>query len=240
MDKNDDVNPAPTAIYNDSAYLQKNAQWHAEDSPYKASFVVAAIERKKLQFVSCADIGCGAGLVTELMAKHFPRQRFVGYELSPDAQQFWSQRQTLTNLVLSGDDLLKSQEIYELIVCLDVFEHVEDYFGFLRLLRKRGKQFVFNIPLDMNVFKLAIGGIRHAREEVGHLHYFNEYSAIHTLEDCGYRILDQHLSVAFLANPPRNLRQWAILPLRLLSLMFGKRFASRFFGGISLVVTATA
>lgn len=238
MDKNNDPTPAPTAIYSDGEYLQNNAQWHAEDSPYKASVVISAIERSQVRFAACADIGCGAGLVTELLATNFPERKFVGYELSADAQQFWKQRRQLPNLRLSCDDLLASDSDYDLIVCLDVFEHIEDHFGFLRALRKRGRQFVFNIPLDMNIVKLATGGIRHAREEVGHLHYFNQYSAIHTLQDCGYRIIDQHLSVAFLANPPRNLRQWAVLPLRLLSLVFGKRFASRVFGGISLVVTA--
>jgi hypothetical protein len=117
---------------------------------------------------------------------------------------------------------------------------VEDYFGFLRNLRTKGKTFVFNVPLDMNVMKIVTPGIKFAREEVGHLHYFNRYTALRTIEDTGYRIRDWYLSPGFTSTMPRNIRQAAILPIRLLSLMFGKRFASTVFGGISLVVTATA
>jgi hypothetical protein len=39
---------------------------------------------------------------------------------------------------------------------------------------------------------------------------------------------------------PRNIRQAAILPIRLLALIFGKKFTSRLLGGVSLVVTASA
>ena len=89
----------------------------------------------------------------------------------------------MDNLSFVVDDLVESPEQFDLVICLDVIEHVEDYFGFLRKLRGRGKYFVFNIPLDMNVMKLVTPGIRYAREEVGHLHYFNRYTALQALKD---------------------------------------------------------
>ncbi len=129
---------------------------------------------------------------------------------------------------------------YDWIVCLDVIEHVEDYFGFLRSLRSTGRTFIFNIPLDMSVLKIITPGIRYAREEFGHLHYFNRYTAIRTLQDCGYTIRDAKLTVPYVATMPRRIRQWLALPFRLLALSLGKTFASKVFGGISLVVTAAA
>ena len=51
-------------------------------------------------------------------------------------------------------------------------------------------------------------------------------------------IKDSFLSPAFLATLPRNGRQLAVLPFRLLTLAFGKSFASKVFGGQSLVVYA--
>jgi hypothetical protein len=90
----------------------------------------------------------------------------------------------------------------------------------------------------MSAMKVLTSGIRYAREEVGHLHYFSQYSAIETLKDCGFIIKSSYLSVAFLKIPPRNIRQLMILPIRLCSLVFGKAFAAKVFGGISLVVYA--
>ena len=119
-----------------------------------------------------------------------------------------------------------------------MFEHIEDYFGFLKELKNSSNRFIFNIPLDMNVMKILTNGIKLARIEVGHLHYFSEYTAIETLKDSGYIIKDSFLSPAFLSILPRNGRQLAVLPFRFLSLAFGKSFGSKVFGGQSLVVYA--
>jgi SAM-dependent methyltransferase len=232
--------PELRSIYEDGSYLELNRSWHQEDSPYKAGLVSKAISRNNIQFASCGDVGCGAGLVTELLAREFPSSSFEGFELSNDAEKFWKARRSLDNLAFRVDNILELQQVFDLVICLDVFEHVEDYFGFLRKLRTRGRHFIFNIPLDMNVMKLVTPGIKFAREEVGHLHYFNRYTALQALIDTGYKIQDSYLSSAFTATMPRNVRQAAILPIRLLSLAFGKKWASTLFGGMSLVVTAGA
>lgn len=232
--------PDLRTIYADGSYLESNKNWHQEDSPYKAKLVSKAISRNKIQFTTCADVGCGAGLVTELLAKEFPTSTFEGLDLSNDAEEFWKTRLPLNNLSFKNENILDSKDRFDLVVCLDVFEHVEDYFGFLRKLSTKGKYFVFNIPLDMNVMKMLTPGIRFAREEVGHLHYFNHYTALQALADTGYKIRDSYLSPAFTSTMPRNVRQAAVLPIRLLSLALGKRFASTMFGGMSLIATASA
>lgn len=232
------VGQAVNEIYRDGTYLAHNQGWHQEDSPYKAGLVSAAIERAALTFSSCGDVGCGAGLVTELLSAEYPHSSFTGFDLSNDAMQFWSERSSRANLQYRNMEIGASGTKFDLVLCLDVFEHVEDYRGFLRALRNSGRHFIFNIPLDMNVVKLLTSGIRLAREEVGHLHYFNAYSALRTLVDTGYRLVDVHYAAAFLAVPPRSLRQTLMLPLRLASLIAGKRIASTLFGGVSLVVVA--
>jgi hypothetical protein len=199
-------------IYDNGEYRRGHETWHAEDSPYKAGLVAGAILRNRLAFDECVDVGCGAGLVTELLARRFPGQRFVG--------------------------LLDCAPVYDLALCLDVFEHVEDYFGFLRKLRARARTVIFNIPLDMNVLKV-LSGMPHAREKVGHLHYFSRYTALKTLEECGYRIVEEKLAVPYFSTMPRSARQWAILPVRMLGLLCGRDLASRVLGGASLLVTAS-
>ena len=225
-------------IYDNEEYLDKNINWHQEDSPYKSSFVKRIIEKNNLTFHTCLDLGCGAGLVTECLAREFPEKNFIGNDFSADAKRFWKKRMQLSNLSFSNNDLFSSKEIYDLVVCLDVFEHIEDYYSFLRKIRNFGENFIFNVPLDMNVMKVLTNGIQYTREEVGHLHYFNEYTALETLKDCGYEIVDNFLSTSFLSIPPRNKKQLAVLPFRLLTLCFGKSFASRLFGGQSLVILA--
>jgi hypothetical protein len=82
----------------------------------------------------------------------------------------------------------------DLLLLIDVFEHVEDYMGFLRKLANRARWFVFHIPLDMHVSGLLRDRQLHARQQVGHLHYFSRATALATLTDTGYRVVDQELT----------------------------------------------
>lgn len=224
------------SIYNDGTYLKNNSDWHLDNSPYKASLVAKAISRSGASFNSCVDVGCGAGMVTKILSSQFPQKQFFGYDISRDATIFWNDS-TGHNVQFKLVNLLETKDKFDLAICLDVFEHVEDYIGFLKSLRNHAEQFVFNIPLDMNVIKL-VTGLRSAREDVGHLHYFNAYTAIATLEHCGYQIQDQFLSAGFKASRPTTFKQALVMPVRLLMTVFGSKIAAKWFGGYSLVVTA--
>ena len=187
--------------YNDGTYLNHNQHWHQEDSPYKAGLVMQMLRRSYRDFKTCADVGCGAGRVTSILAKTFSDKEFHGFDTSKDAARFWSEN-AAANLTFSLQNIFDVEETFDLVLCLDVFEHVDDYIGFLRLLRKRGSNFVFNIPLDMSAAKLLTGGLRFVRDEVGHLHYFNAYTAAETLKYAGYKIEHTFLS----AMPSRILQ----------------------------------
>jgi SAM-dependent methyltransferase len=224
-------------IYSDSTYLQQNQTWHEEDSPYKVGLISRMIEKHGLAFASIADIGCGAGLTTELMALKYPNAEVHGYDVSPDAASFWSNRNA-GNLRYFTADYASLDRRYELATCLDVFEHVEDYYGFIRSISHNSDYIIFNVPLDMSVIKLVTSGIRRARETVGHLHYFNEYTATETIKDCGLEIVDKFLANPHLASPPRHVLQWAMRLPRMILALISKRLCTTLLGGHSLVVLA--
>lgn len=225
-------------IYNEGTYLKHNANWHQEDSPCKAELVAGLLG--SMQARSVIEAGCGAGEVIRILSERFPDVQFAGYDVSKDAAAFWAGKES-ANLKYSCSDLLDSDIQADVVLCLDVFEHVEDYMGFLKRLRSHGSYFIFNVPMDMCVMKLLSGGLRYAREEVGHLHYFNEWSAKATLIDCGYKIETAKLSAAFLKVPPRNFRQaLAVVPRILAHFLLGSSLACKLLGGYSLIVGAKA
>ena len=182
-----------TTIYTDGTYLRNNPDWHADDSAWKAGHVAGILERNAIVPRTVCEIGCGAGAVLGTLAARLPDDtRFTGYEISPQAHRL-SLGQSRRHLDFRLANLLDETVTYDVAMAIDVFEHVEDYFDFLRRLRPRARYKVFHIPLDLSALALVRGGpLLHLRRSVGHIHYFSKDIALAALEDTGYRVIDWH------------------------------------------------
>jgi cyclopropane fatty-acyl-phospholipid synthase-like methyltransferase len=175
--------------YLDGEYFSKNPSFHVEDSPWKASQILRMLQEQGIQPQRVAEVGCGAGEIIVQMARHLPSAEFHGYEISPQGFALCKTREQQRIQYFHCDILEGAGDAYDLVLCIDVFEHIEDYFKFLRNLRRTGKTFIFHIPLDMNVRQvLRSEAMLNARRQVGHIHYFSKATAIATLEDCGYKV----------------------------------------------------
>ncbi len=86
--------------------------------------------------------------------------------------------------------MCSTTETFDLVLLMDVIEHVEDCFGFLRSVRQRTKYVVAHIPLDLSVLSLMIDTPMANRRSAGHLHYFTKSTALALLTDTGYTVLD--------------------------------------------------
>lgn len=179
------------SIYTDGTYLTQNPDWHADDSAWKAGHVARMLERHGIVPQTVCEVGCGAGeILRELTKKLPPETRFFGYDISPNAYALCSQKAS-ANLQFNLADLLEEPVHFDVVMALDVFEHVEDYFGFLRKLRTKATHKIFHIPLELSAQQVARGRpLLDARRSVGHIHHFSTETALATLEDCGYRVID--------------------------------------------------
>ena len=119
-----------------------------------------------------------------------------------------------------------------------MFEHVENYMGFIRGLKEKGKLKVFHIPLDLSVSNIIRGRLMYGRNSVGHLHYFTPDTAIATLKDCGYEILDTMYTPIFLDLPSKNWKAKLIKLPRYILYKASPKLLSTLFGGVSLMVLA--
>jgi SAM-dependent methyltransferase len=230
-------------IYEDGSYLANNESWHIEDSPWKAEQITKIVKSNQVTFKSAVEVGCGAGGVVYELAKIFPEVQFSGFEISPQAAQFWSRHQR-DNLKIELQDFLTTSNHYDLLLLIDVFEHVPDYMGFLKSLSARSKYFVFNIPLDMHIVGLILDNQINARNKYGHLHYFSKATALQTLTDTGYKIVDYFYAPGFAGAPPESSRktwqQRILHPFRTGIYSISPALSTKLLGGSSLMVLATA
>jgi SAM-dependent methyltransferase len=177
-------------IYTDGTYLRNNPDWHVDDSPWKAGHIARILERNRLAPMSVCEVGCGGGeILRRLSTELDPRARFFGYEISPVAYSICSKKAS-ERFQYKLANLLDETAYFDLVMAIDVFEHVEDYFTFLRKLRTKGRHKVFHIPLELSVAEVARGRLISQRRGVGHIHHFSKETALATLEDTGYRVID--------------------------------------------------
>lgn len=226
-------------IYLDGAYIEKNPLYHVEDSPWKASQILKMLGRNDLQIGSVCEVGCGAGEILRQLQLQMPEEvMFYGYEISPQAFDLCKQRENERLLFYCEDLLAKDTQPFDLLLCIDVFEHVEDHMGFLRQLRHKGVHKVFHIPLDMTAQAILRGKpFVLWREELGHLHYFMKETALLTLQETGYEIVDFFYTPGGIEKAETVKQRIAKLPRRALSII-SQDFAVRTLGGYSLLVLA--
>lgn len=225
-------------IYQSGEYAERNPTYHVEDSAWKAEQILSMLRRQNLRPRTVAEIGCGAGEVLRQLHARMPEVEFDGYEISPQGYALCETR-AAERLRFHCTDLLATETpLFDLLLCIDVFEHVEDYMGFLRRLRGRAVHKIFHIPLDISAQSVVRSRpILLERELVGHLHYFTKETALATLGDTGYEIIDWFYTPGALANPRSTLARLAALPRRILSRV-NQDMTVRVLGGYSLLVLA--
>lgn len=228
-----------TTIYSDGTYLRNNPDWHVDDSPWKAKHVAAMLERHAIVPSTVCEIGCGAGEVLRSLSTRLePGTRFFGYEISPDAYAICA-RKSDERLAFRLGDLLDSDERFDVAMAIDVFEHVEDYFGFLRKLRARAQYKIFHIPLELSVQQVLRGNpLIDSRRSVGHIHHFTKDTALASLEDCGYTVLDHFYTSGRTELGGLGLKSQLLRWPRQAMFRMNPDAAARVLGGYSLLVLA--
>lgn len=224
------------SIYESGEYLERNPTFHTEDSAWKAQKIYRLIEKTGLRPGRIADIGCGAGGVLAELQRHLPPETVLhGYDISPQGIELARPKANDRLQFFQADLLATEHEPYDLLLCIDVFEHVPDYLGFLRALRPHANRHIFHIPLDLSVQTVLRDSLTIHRNQFGHLHYFSPGTAFATLTDCGYEVVDHIMTAGGIELAHRPKQKILRIPRQLLSLI-SPRLCSRLLGGYSLLV----
>lgn len=225
-------------IYENGEYFKNNPTWDTEDSAWKAGKITNILNKNSVTFDTMADVGCGAGEVLGNLSKKYTDSQFDGYEISPHAFDMAS-KITGDNINFYLQDFFASSDKkYDVVLLLDVFEHVQDPYIFLEEIKKRAKYTVFHIPLSANALNISRNGFINEKKQWGHLHFYSKDTALELLADTGYDVIDQaYTDFAFELSTSRQDLLFN-LGRRFLN-MFSKDFSVRVFGGSSLLVLAS-
>ena len=223
-------------IYTDGSYLNATGgTWHLEDAPFKAREVCKLLaEHPEIQPHTVCEIGCGAGGILSQLEKLLPSQTtFTGYDISPQAHAM-SVATDRCRYVLG--DAFVDDSVYDLVLVMDVVEHVEDCFSFLRQTKRKGRWKLYHIPLDAHASAILRG--TNAWDSIGHIHLFTMETALKSVEHAGLRVLDWTLTDGALAKPIKPLRTRIANLVRLPLAKLSPKLATRLIGGYSILILA--
>ncbi len=200
-------------MYVDGEYLSKNPLWHADESPWKVQEILRMFKRNHLNPRTICEVGCGAGENLHLLQKNLdPHCTFQGYEVSPQAFEMCKSKQNERLHFHLADFTQERDAFYDLILVMDVVEHLEDYHTFLRNIHPKSRYKIIQLPLDLSVRSVLLGQIGQFRQQFGHLHYFTKELALQMLDDLGYKVLDAFYTTEPIEQLPQN---WNSLPVLL-------------------------
>lgn len=234
-------------LYTSNNYFKKNPTYHIEDSDFKSDNFIEILKKNKFNFQqtnTVVDVGCGAGkIIRNLKERNYFKRNtnFYGFDINKRIINFANLNAT-DNLKFFNKDFFKSnfKKKPDLIICADVFEHIDDYINFLNNLSAKGKFFLFNIPLDLSLRTLLFNkSIKNNFNKIGHIHFFNKNICKLILNYCNFNILDMMYAKNFIKHEKKNSikKIIAAIPLKILDYI-SQDLSANIFGGYSLVCLA--
>lgn len=229
------------ARYLSADYISHNPTWDVEDSPWKAAKVQELLDANRIVPETLVDVGCGAGRVLVQMLASYPNARLTGYDIAPRAEQFWAAPRASGIHLAVGNFLDSNVPVQDVLLLLDVVEHLQDPFAFLARLRGRAKHYVFHFPLDLSAASvLRETPLLLVRDKVGHVHYYTRGLALALLKECGYRVVEARFTGAAFNAPGRGWKTFLAQIPRRLAFAVSHDWGARLFGGETLMVLAVA
>ena len=119
---------------------------------------------KPLKTINILDIGCGGGLLSEPMSRL--GANVVGIDASKkniEVAKFHAKKNKLKiNYICASPEILKIQKKFDVILGMEIVEHVEDINFFIKksseLLKKNGLMFIATLNKTLKSYMFAIVG----------------------------------------------------------------------------------
>ena len=227
-------------IYTSGAYFRNNPDWGVHDSEWKAGIIKQLLQDNRIIPNDIIEVGCGAGAILNCLTNYYPNASLKGYDISPQAIELAKTRET-EKLRFFNEDFTRLEYIHtNLLMLIDVFEHLDNFYDMLRHIKTASDYFVFHIPLDLScrtILKPHV--LLQQRESVGHIHYFSKEMVEWMLKDTGYEMVQWIYTKPMVdIKPPDTMKRRIRKILRNASFNINKDISAKLWGSYSMMILA--
>lgn len=161
-------------------YIKKNPTLHIEDAPIKFNEIKSELSKLN-KIESILDVGCGAGVLTKMIADFTKPNNVLGVDISKTMIDTANKLNTNKDIDYKVIDIYKfnTSNRYDLVTCADIIEHVEDDVAFLKILSKFSNKIIIRVPMEDSMFnllfkKLGISDeLKKTELQYGHIHHYS-------------------------------------------------------------------
>lgn len=138
-------------------------------------------ETKHKAVWTVADIGCGVGNKTAMMAKYYPHAKVSGYDFSKEGIAAAKKHHRHDNLHFATKDVTKGKhkEQFDLITAFDFLEHIEDWQAMTKKLIGINRRYM--------LVSSPVGRMRPYEVHIGHVRNFKKKEIETFMEAHGYK-----------------------------------------------------
>ncbi|OGX26676.1 MAG: hypothetical protein A2787_04980 [Omnitrophica WOR_2 bacterium RIFCSPHIGHO2_01_FULL_48_9] len=138
------------------------------------------------------DIGCGEGFTTVQIAKQLPQTAITGIDLMPERIRYAEAKNKAKNIVYQTADMFRlpfSENAFDLVVCNEVLEHLENYTAALEVLKKFARKFILisvpNEPWFRSANVLRLHYLSRWGSTPGHINHWTRSGIYRAAGACG-------------------------------------------------------
>lgn len=192
----------PAEHYTSGDYWQNREK---SESTYKVHLVDSLIKKSHLNLsphIKAAELGCGQGAFlfpfADFLEKHDLDYQLLGYDISTPAINLAQSRNQhpenkLKFLTGSANDLPNGLDF---IFCMDVIEHVENPFEFLRNLSNKSKYLILHLPIEHSIGHLLMRNPTQSYNTFKHIHFFSWESANLLIKESQFELVNYQFTAA--------------------------------------------
>jgi len=222
-------------------YIKKNPTLHIEDAPIKFNEMKSELFKLD-KSKSILDVGCGAGVLTKMIADFLKSEQVLGVDISEAMIKTANKLNTDKNIEYKSIDIYRfnTSSKYDVVICADTIEHVEDDVGFLKILSKFSDKIIIRVPMEDSIYnsilkKLGISDeLKKTEVQYGHVNHYSVKKFFELVKKANLKVSSYTL---FRINKPRT--WWVNEIIRQISnivCLFSIDFGVKLGGGF-LVVT---
>ncbi|MHA1253124.1 MAG: methyltransferase domain-containing protein [Candidatus Helarchaeota archaeon] len=177
-------------LYLTDDYIRKNPSLHKEDSLWKVSKIIPLIDRfiyyNNKNIINLLDVGGGSGIILKTISTYINEKFNIminkfALDLSPMMLEIQQKNNPDLKKILNENICKTSfnKKEIDLILMIDVLEHIPNPIESLKELKRIAKFIIFKVPLeDCLDYKIRNfikrGKVRKSRiEKVGHINIYN-------------------------------------------------------------------